>query len=121
VYKRIDEADLEVEIEKGCTRARYHFMGENNNNHSASQDNNDNDDIRKEFDLENKVANYANIRATDLPNVQRLFPPKPSTIRREVIMQSVKDKMLNKDREYKENNCNEKGFIKKGNINHTVG
>merc|ERR1712030_280966 len=30
VYKRIDDIDLEVEIEKGCTKARYHFMGENN-------------------------------------------------------------------------------------------
>ena len=28
--------------------------------------------------------------------------------------------MINKVREYKENNCNAKGFIKKGNINHTV-
>ena len=95
VYKRIDEVDLEVEIEKGCTKARYHFMGENNdnNNQNATQNNNNNDDNTKEFDIETKIANYANIRATDLPSVQRLFPPKPSTIRREVIMQSVKDKM----------------------------
>ena len=35
-------------------------------------------------------------------------------------MQSVKDKMLSKVREYKERNCNEKGFVKKGNISNTV-
>jgi hypothetical protein len=121
VYKRIDEVDLEVEIEKGSTKARYHFMCENNNNNqNATQDNNNNDDNTKEFDIENKVANYGNIRATDLPTVQRLFPPKPSTIRREVIMQSVKDKMLNKVREFKDKNCNDKGFVKKGNISNTV-
>ena len=28
VYKRIDDVDIEVEIEKGCTKARYHFMSE---------------------------------------------------------------------------------------------
>ena len=28
IYKRIDAVDLEVEIEKGCTKARYHFMSE---------------------------------------------------------------------------------------------
>merc|ERR1712208_44420 len=101
-----------VEIEKGCTKARYHFMGEDNNNN--------NDENLKAFDFENKVANYANIRATDFPTVQRLYPPKPSTIRRVVVMQSVKDKMLNKVREYRDKNCNEKGFVKKVNVNNEV-
>ena len=64
-------------------------------------------------ELENKIANYANLKATDLPTVQRLYPPKPSTIQKEVIMQSVKDKMLRKVHEYLENKCNDKGFIKK--------
>lgn len=123
VYKRIDDIDLEVEIEKGCTKARYHFMGEDNNNNTntaQNNNNNNNDENLKAFDFENKVANYANIRATDFPTVQRLYPPKPSTIRREVVMQSVKDKMLNKVREYRDKNCNEKGFVKKGNINNEV-
>ena len=35
-------------------------------------------------------------------------------------MQSIKDKMINKIREYKETNCNEKGFIKKGNVSRAV-
>ena len=103
IYKRIDEVYIEVEIEKGCTKARYHFMSENDNpNPNIAQDNNNNndDDDFKSFNLDNKVANYSNLRATDLPTVQRLYPPKPSTIRREVIMQNVKDKMLNKAREY---------------------
>ena len=88
-------------------------MGEDNNNLNADQDTNNNVNNFKTFDFENKVADYANIRATDLPTVQGLYPPKPSTIRREVIMQNVKDNMLNKVCEYKEKHCNEKGFIKK--------
>ena len=92
-----------------------------NNTQEPVDDNNNNDeDIFKEFDHERKIANLANIRATDLPTVQRLLPPKPSTIRREVMMQSIKDKMLNKVREYKEKNCNEKGFIKKNNVTLAV-
>ena len=84
-------------------------------------DSNNNDrDTFKEFDAESKIANYANIRATDLPTVQRLFPPQPSTIRREVIMQSIKDKMLNKVHEYKEKHCNDKGFIKNSNVTRAV-
>ena len=47
-------------------------------------------DDYKTFDLETKISNFPNIRATDLPTVQRLYPPKPSTIRREIIMQNVK-------------------------------
>ena len=35
-------------------------------------------------------------------------------------MQDVKDKMLNKVREYKANNCNEKGFITKGTVTSQV-
>ena len=78
VYKRIDEIDLEVEIEKGCTKARYHFMGKDNNNlNNDQEDENNNVNNFKTFDLETKVADYANIRATDLPTVQRLYPPKP--------------------------------------------
>ena len=60
---------------------------------------------------------YANIRVTDIPTVQRLFPPKPATIRREIIMQNIKDKMMMNTKEYLENKCNEKGWIKHKNIN----
>ena len=128
VFKRIDEVDIEVEVEKGMTKARYSWMNENNGNNNSgtyagTHTNNDavdrNDDF-KVLDIENKVADYANIRATDLPTVQRLFPPKPSTMRREIVMQNMKDKILNKVKEYKENNCNDKGFIKNKNIDKVV-
>ena len=45
------------------------------------------------FNYKKKVVDYANIRATDIPTVQRLFPPKPASMRREIIIQNIKDKM----------------------------
>ena len=92
-------------------------MNVNENNSTIENRNNSTRVIElKPFDIESKVADYANIRVTDIPTVQRLYPPKPATIRKEVIMQNVKDKMLNKIREYKEQYCNDKGHIKKSNI-----
>ena len=37
-------------------------------------------------------------------------------MRREIIMQNIRDKMLYKVKEYKENKCNSKGWIKKKNV-----
>ena len=68
------------------------------------------------LDYENKTADYANIRATDIPTVQRLFPPKPASMRREIVMQNMKDKMLMEVKRYKEKNCNSKGWIKEKNL-----
>ena len=61
-------------------------------------------------------GNYANLRVTDIPTVQRLFPPKPATLDKEVAMQSLKDKLLRKVLEFKEKRCNEKGWLKEKNI-----
>ena len=52
-----------------------------NPNHAQDDKNNQSVDEFKPFDLATKLAKYANIRATDLPTVQRLYLPKPSTIR----------------------------------------
>ena len=124
IFKRIDDIEIEVEIEKGMTKARYSWMNENNGNENAASNTNNNvanqSDTFKVLDIENKVADYANIRATDLPTVQRLFPPKPSTMRREIVMQNMRDKTMNKVKEYKEKKCNDKGFIKKKNIERVV-
>ena len=96
-YPKIDEIEAEVEIEKGCTKARYHFMN-TNENETANNDENSNASEKEDFivmDLEKRMADYANIRATNIPTCQRIFPPKPATIRREVIMQNIKYKMIN--------------------------
>ena len=68
VYKRIDEVDIEVEIEKGCTKARYHFMSESdkNPNHAQDDNNNQSDDEFKPFDLATKLSKYAKDRPNNL-------------------------------------------------------
>ena len=114
-YSKIDELEIEVEIEKGCTKARYSWMSNDNNNNEGESDVDGTDNF-KVIDLENKVADYANVKVTDIPTVQRLFPPKPATLRREVIMQNIKDKMLRKVEEFKASKCNDKGWIKDKNI-----
>ena len=107
---------IEIEIEKGYTKAKYFLMS--NENYDATEresDNNDtstNDDSFRVLDHENKTADYSNVRATDIPTCQRIFPSKPASMRRETIMQNIKDKMLNKVEEYKNKHCNNKGWIK---------
>ena len=63
-----------------------------------------------------RKADYSNIKATDLPTVQRLYPPRPATLQKESAMQTLKEKMMRKVREYIEKRCNRKGFIKDSNI-----
>ena len=57
-------------------------MNVNNDETTNGQD----DDARHEltmfevYDGTRKKANYSNLRATDIPTVQRLFPPKTGTM-----------------------------------------
>ena len=45
--------------------------------------------------IPDKSLNYATLRATDIPTVARLCPPRPSTIGKETILDNIKDKLLN--------------------------
>ena len=68
MYEKIDDLNIEVEIEKGCTKSRYHFMGEANDT-ANNTDDTENVENRTVLSLENKSSDYAKIRATDLPTV----------------------------------------------------
>ena len=120
LYDKIDEVKVEVEIEKALAKARYSMMNKketDNTNDTTDENNSDEQENEYEvFSMEEKAAKYANFRVTDLPSVQRLYPPKPATISKEVAMQSLKEKILNKVREFKEKKCNNKGWIKKKNV-----
>ena len=52
------------------------------------------------------------MRATELPTCPRLILPKPASLRVETALQNIKDKMLDKIAEYKEKNCDSKGYTK---------
>ena len=92
------------------------------NDDRNSNDNDCEDDARHEcstfevFNANDKVANYLNVRATDLPTVQRLFPPKTGTIQQELAMQNTREKMMRVITEFKRKRCNNKGWLKKSNV-----
>ena len=122
MYNRIDERQIEVEIEKGLTKARYSWMGEKDKSDKDGGDgksmNESEEDGRSEvYNMSSKTADYANVKATDLPTVQRLFPPRPASLRRELAMQNMKEKMISKTKEYKSKKCNQKGWLKEKNVN----
>ena len=63
-----------------------------------------------------KTFNYANMRATDIPTVQRLYPPAPATIKQEKILDNIKEKLLDTVQEYKSKHCDSKGKFKNHNL-----
>ena len=83
ILSSIDTTEIEIEIEKGLTKARYELMSRGESNKNQSTDDDDTDEVvpqpREELD---KPLNYANLRATDIPTVQRLGQPKNATIKK---------------------------------------
>ena len=111
LLERIDRTELEIEIEKGLAKARYELMG-------CSEEEEDEEDGtgRHTKTARDTSLKYASMRATDIPTVARLCPPRPSTMKKEKVLESVKSKMLATVSEYQKKHCDKKGRIKKQNI-----
>ena len=123
IYEKIDTTRIETEIEKGICKCRYALMnkteietndGEEGGNVANRVD--EDDDECVVYDTAKKVANYSNLRVTDLPTCQRLYPPKPATITKEIHLQNLREKLLRKVEEYKQKRCNKTGHIKESNL-----
>ena len=123
VLDKVDETEVEVEIEKGIMKARYEIMSRGDDTDeqergggetAEEQDNIGRHEPREEL---NKCLNYANLRATDIPTVQRLYPPEPATMWKEKAMENIKDKLMDTVREYKAEHCDKNGFFKEHNLN----
>ena len=69
----------EVDVEKGLAKARYEIM-----------DCGDEVDEEGSKGVPDKSLNYATLRATDIPTVARLCPPRPSTLEKEKILDNIK-------------------------------
>ena len=124
IHANIDEVEIEVEIEKGMAKARYELMNrgeEDDGDEAEGNMDRDGDEGRqwtpRREPQPNKVLQYSNMRATDIPTVQRLYEPKQGTTRQEIVMENTKEKMLECVRKYKANNCNAKGELKEHNLN----
>ena len=108
LFDNIDKTEIEVEIEKGIAKARYELM-------------NCDDEDDEEEGRHTKVAtdcslNYAGLRATDIPTVARLCPPRPSSLKKEKVLDSVKNKLLETVSDYQRQHCDNKGKINNQNI-----
>ena len=107
ILDQISKEEIEVEIEKGLAKARYELMDCDNGGIGEGEG-------TKE--IHNNTLNYASLRATDIPTVARLYPPKPSTITKEKILDNVKNKLLETVSEYQRQYCDDKGRIKNRNV-----
>ena len=105
ILDRINKEEIEIEIEKGLAKARYELM--------ECGDEVEEGETKK---VPCKTLNYASLRATDIPTVARLHPPRPSTITKERILDNVKNKLLETVTKYQSQHCDDKGKIKNQNI-----
>ena len=127
ILDKIDITEIEVEIEKGLAKARYEWMNSEDNDIS-DQDITDHisTDTVEENDRGNqqqhmstyKTVNFADKRATDIPTVQRLYPPKPGKLKQESILENIKMKLLDTTKEYMNKHCDNKGRIKNHNLSN---
>ena len=122
ILGKIDETEIEVEIEKGMMKARYELMGmgeEDGEGVAEGEQTEGEEQGRRQREELDKSLNYAHLRATDIPTVQRLYPPKPATLRKEKVMDNIKEKLMETVREYKNENCDRRGNFKHHNLNNS--
>ena len=117
VLSGVDETEVEVEIEKGMTKARYEWMSKGDTEDGEEgTTNEEHGNQENQGDLREKRLNYANLRATDIPTVPRLHPPKPGTLKQEKHIGNLKEKLMDTVREYKNLHCNNQGKFKENNL-----
>jgi hypothetical protein len=123
VYDQLKMEDLETEVEKGMTKARYSLMSkpDDNNNNNVEETISENEsfignEAMEVFNIEKGKLNYNHVKVTEIPTVRRLHPPKPAKIEEETFLLNTKRLLLNTAKEDIDNNCNKKGEPKAKNI-----
>ena len=101
-YNSIDLIQVETEIQKGLTKARYNLMNEG----EAADD----DVADDTLNLSSKTINYSDLRATKLPTVQHLIQPKPAPLSVETSFAELKDQLMQEVRNYQREKCNKNNF-----------
>ena len=123
IYEKIDPIDVEVEIEKGMAKTRYEMMGRGDGE-TNDEDDKEEDDMsgnksetnNRPREYQNKILNYTNLRATDIPTVPRLIEPKQCTIEQEIVMENTKQKLLSTVESYISTHCRKDGELKANNL-----
>ena len=114
MYDRLDALNIEVEIEKGITKTRYELMNRGEEDEEEEECNQGMETTQQ--DEPNKILNYSNLRATEIPTVPRLIEPEKGTLKQEIVMETTKQKLLNTLHTYMATNCDKKGEIKESNL-----
>ena len=114
MYDRLDALNIEVEIEKGITKTRYELMNRGEEDEEEEECNQGMKTTQQ--DEPNKILNYSNLRATEIPTVPRLIEPEKGTLKQEIVMETTKQKLLNTLHTYMATNCDKKGEIKESNL-----
>ena len=70
----------------------------------------------KKRDNIDKNLKYSNLKATDIPTVQRLHEPKHGTVKQEIVMENTKQKLMACAQMYRDKHCNRKGVLKVDNL-----
>ena len=113
VLDRVDIESVRTGVEIGLTKARYGWMSDDPEETVVDGNNVVQNSTQRDLD---NTLNYANLRATDIPTVQRLYPPKHGTIQQEKILEKLKDDIMKTVAEYKNENCDSKGYFKSNNL-----
>ena len=90
-YQKINKFDMMVNCEKGAAIMRYNLMGKQRDEQTENEQNENEQKSTETLDLENKVLNQGNRRATDIPTVQSYVKPQPSSIKNENSIQNALD------------------------------
>ena len=112
---RINMTEIEVEIEKGLAKARYELMDSDKDGAEEGEE----EERRHEKIAVDNSLKYAAMRATEIPTCARLCPPRPSTMKKEKVLETVKSKLLETVSEYKMKHCDREGKIKNQNLNRS--
>ena len=118
VLDRIDIEEFHTELEKGFTIARWGWMDNDQTENEEAEgggDENKGTQSTSGEDLD-KVLNYANLRATDIPTVSRLNAPGHGTLKQEKAIDKLRETLVKTVEEYKKDNCTSKGEFIKNNL-----
>ena len=70
----------------------------------------------KVYDEDTKKISFSKRKVTEIPTNRRVFLPKPVDEKTEIGIRNLKNRVMETYQDYKKENCDEKGHIKKDNL-----
>ena len=108
-FRKLRIEEIQTEVEKGMAKFRMQIRNEGE---SATDENEPTEEL---VDTKSKAIDLTNLRVTELPFCKRIYIPDQVDTKMEVKIQSLKDKFVDKAKEYI-NNKTDDGKIKEDNL-----